>query len=175
MIDRLKKLRKELNLTQAAFAKRIGLKQSAIGDIESGKNKLKTQNFNAICREFNVNPAWLETGEGEMFLNPPTLDKLAVEYDLTTDEVALIKSFIQLPADDRKIIIQLMQNFAKNTLGVQLPQQTEDTILEKSDDELDVDEQLEIIKGELIAQKRERTSSASTGTNGIKRSRKFSS
>ena len=174
MIDRLKKLRKELNLTQAAFAEKIGLKQSAVGDIESGKNKLRAQNFNAICREFNVNPSWLKTGEGDMFLNPPTLDKLAVEYDLTTDEVALIKSFIQLPADDRKIIIQLMQNFAKNTLGVPLSQ-TEDTILEKSDDELDVDEQLEIVKEELIAQKKERTSSASTGTNGIRRSRKFSS
>ena len=175
MNNRIKQLREEyLKLSQDAFGDILGVSQRTVSTFENDAKKLTDRNFNAICEKFNVNPKWLETGEGEMFLNPPTLDKLAVEYDLTTDEVALIKSFIQLPADDRKIIIQLMQNFAKNTLGVPLSQ-TEDTILEKSDDELDVDEQLEIVKEELIAQKKERTSSAFTGTNGIRKSRKFSS
>jgi DNA-binding XRE family transcriptional regulator len=39
MHERIKMLRKYLNLTQQAFAGRIGLKQNSIALIESGKRK----------------------------------------------------------------------------------------------------------------------------------------
>lgn len=168
MIDRLKQLRKKLNLSQAAFAKALGLSQSAIGDIESGKNKLKTQNFNAICREFNVNPAWLETGEGEMFMPSSSLEKLAREYELTAEEVALIKNFIQLPAEDRAVILKLMQNFARDTLKVKLPEEDR-----KPDDQLTVAEKRRIMNEELDAEEKGQILSVSIGSNGLKKIRKF--
>lgn len=68
MKERLKKLRKTLDLTQQAFADRIGMKQNTIAQYEMGRTAPSDAIIFSICREFNVNETWLRTGEGEMFL-----------------------------------------------------------------------------------------------------------
>lgn len=67
MKDRIKKIRKELDLTQQAFADKIGMKQNTIAQYEMGRTKPSDAIVFSICREFNVNETWLRTGEGEMF------------------------------------------------------------------------------------------------------------
>lgn len=66
--DRLKKLRKTLDLTQQAFADRIGMKQNTIAQYEMGRTIPSDAIIFSICREFNVNENWLRTGEGDMFM-----------------------------------------------------------------------------------------------------------
>jgi transcriptional regulator with XRE-family HTH domain len=66
--DRIKKLRKELDLTQRALADRIGMKQNTIATYEMGRANPSDQCIRSICREFGVNENWLRTGEGEMFV-----------------------------------------------------------------------------------------------------------
>ncbi|OKZ65816.1 MAG: hypothetical protein BHV88_17570 [Clostridiales bacterium 41_12_two_minus] len=68
MGDRLKQLRKALNLTQQEFADRIGISRGNIGAYEVGKNALSDAVVSLICKEFSVNEEWLRTGEGDMFL-----------------------------------------------------------------------------------------------------------
>lgn len=68
MGERLKELRKALGLTQQAFADKLGVKRNTVGQWECGINPLTDQTVFSICREFDVNEAWLRTGEGEMFL-----------------------------------------------------------------------------------------------------------
>lgn len=68
MKDRLKKLRKTLDLTQQAFADRIGMKQNTIAQYEMGRTIPSNAIIFSICREFNVNENWLRTGEGDMFM-----------------------------------------------------------------------------------------------------------
>lgn len=65
--QRIRELRKALGLTLENFGKRIGVTKVAISLIESGKNNITDQMFKSIVREFNVDPHWLETGEGKMF------------------------------------------------------------------------------------------------------------
>lgn len=65
--ERVKLIRKDLNLTMEKFGQRLGITKVAISLIESGKNSLTEQNIKSICREFNVDYIWLTTGEGEMF------------------------------------------------------------------------------------------------------------
>jgi transcriptional regulator with XRE-family HTH domain len=66
--DRVKALRKHLNLTQDEFAKRIGIKYSALSKIENGENALTDQNMLLICTFFGVNDKWLrEGGPGPWF------------------------------------------------------------------------------------------------------------
>lgn len=67
MKDRIKKIRKELDLTQQAFADKIGMKQNTIAQYEMGRTKPSDAIVFSICREFNVNKVWLRTGKGEMF------------------------------------------------------------------------------------------------------------
>lgn len=66
--DRLKKLRKSLDLTQQAFADKIGMKQNTIAQYEMGRTIPSDAIIFSICREFNVNENWLRTGEGDMFM-----------------------------------------------------------------------------------------------------------
>lgn len=68
MKDRLKKLRKSLDLTQQAFADKIGMKQNTIAQYEMGRTIPSDAIIFSICREFNVNENWLRTGEGDMFM-----------------------------------------------------------------------------------------------------------
>lgn len=68
MNERLKKLRKTLDLTQQEFAIRIGSKRNTIAKYETNTNIPSTAVISLICREFNVNELWLRTGEGSMFL-----------------------------------------------------------------------------------------------------------
>lgn len=68
MNERLRKLRKALDLTQQKFADRIGVKQNTVAQYEIGRNIPIDSVINLICREFNVNEEWLRTGTGDMFL-----------------------------------------------------------------------------------------------------------
>lgn len=71
MKERLKKLRKALNLTQQQFADRIGIKRNSFANYETGRNTPIDAIIVSICREFNVNEDWLRYGTGgpdNMFL-----------------------------------------------------------------------------------------------------------
>ena len=74
MKDRIKKIRKALDLTQQEFADRIGVKRNTVGQWECGINPLTDQTISSICREFNVNETWLRTGNGEMFNEMDSMD-----------------------------------------------------------------------------------------------------
>ncbi|BDR82589.1 helix-turn-helix domain-containing protein [Clostridium tetani] len=80
---RLKCLRKELGLTQSEFAKKLNMSRSNIGNIEIGIINLSDRNINDICRIFNVNKEWLETGKGPMF-NTLDEDKELLDFVIRT-------------------------------------------------------------------------------------------
>lgn len=77
MNERLRKLRKTLDLTQQTFADRIGIARGNIGSYEVGKSNLSDAVISLICREFNVNEHWLRTGEGEMFIELTKEEEIA--------------------------------------------------------------------------------------------------
>lgn len=68
MNDRIRELRKVLNLSQREFAEKIGLKQNAISYMEKNGSTVTEQNIKTICSQFSVNENWLRTGSGKMFL-----------------------------------------------------------------------------------------------------------
>lgn len=77
MKDRIKKIRKELDLTQQKFADRIGVKQNTVAQYEMGRNIPIDSVISLICREFNVNEHWLRDGTGEMFIEQSRNDQMA--------------------------------------------------------------------------------------------------
>lgn len=68
MNNRIRELRKALNLSQKVFAEKIGLKQNAISYMEKKGSTVTEQNIKTICSQFNVNENWLRTGNGKMIL-----------------------------------------------------------------------------------------------------------
>lgn len=67
MKERLKQLRKKLNLTQQLFANRLGMSRATYSMYESGRSEPGTAGVSLICRTFGVSEKWLRYGEGEMF------------------------------------------------------------------------------------------------------------
>ena len=128
--ERIKSVRKSLNLTLEKVGDNIGLKKNSLSQIENGRNSLTEANARAICREFNVNEEWLKNGTGEMF------DKLSDEeevaelvsdiledgtnnplFDIILD---IIRVFNELSPESQKTIL----DFAKK-LGEQLSKKKE--------------------------------------------------
>lgn len=54
MTARLKYLRKKMKLTQAEFAKHLGITQTAYSMIENGYRPLAQKYIKVICSTFNV-------------------------------------------------------------------------------------------------------------------------
>ncbi len=75
--DRIKQVRKSLDLTQQEFADRLNVKRNTVATYERGKSNPSDAAVNLICREFNVNEAWLRTGEGEMFVQLTKAQEIA--------------------------------------------------------------------------------------------------
>ena len=65
--ERVKIIRKHLNLTQTKFAKQISISTSYLAGIETEVRAVNKRIIRLISDTFNVNEDWLKTGDGEMF------------------------------------------------------------------------------------------------------------
>lgn len=115
MNERLKQLRKELDLTQREFAERIGTKQNTIATYEMGRNNPSDPIIRSICREFCVNEDWLRNGTGgkqNMFRSDlrDELDLIADKYDLSKKEKLLIEAFMRARKEDRDVVLRIFQS-----------------------------------------------------------------
>lgn len=69
MNERIKLLRKQLGLSQAAFGKSIGISDAAVSKIEAGINNPSESTLKLICSTYHVYYLWLTTGQGPMLEN----------------------------------------------------------------------------------------------------------
>lgn len=110
MNTRITHLRKLLNLTQDAFAKKLGLSRNYIWMIEKGERIPPDRTISDICRVFGVDRVWLETGVGEPFLPRDKRDDLrAVFADVLSgrpsEKNAFIEAIAQLPDDVFPVLV----------------------------------------------------------------------
>lgn len=110
MNERLKKLRKALDLTQQEFADRLGVKRNTIAQYEIGRNEPIDAVIVSICREFNVSRKWLCDGVGEMFAPDDDLNDLVSKYGLSEDDRILIKKYIGLKSSARDVIVDFIKD-----------------------------------------------------------------
>lgn len=111
MFNRIKELRKVLNLNQQEFAKKIGVGQSTLGMIEVGKRTVNDRHVKLICSEFNVNEEWLRTGSGEMFNTTEDLIELFgyMLNDMTEIEKDFMIKYLRLPSQERQMVVKYLK------------------------------------------------------------------
>lgn len=80
MHERIKKVRKTLNLTQQEFADRLCIKRNTVATYETGKSNPSDAAVVLICREFNVNEEWLRNGTGDMFRKSRRNDEITAFF-----------------------------------------------------------------------------------------------
>lgn len=127
MNERIRELRKSLGLNQTEFGARIGVKQGSVAGYESGIRTPLDTVVTSICREFNVNRLWLETGEGPMLRPEPAADTLAgaIADIIGHDDplaVAVMTSLAQMPPNwweawREKLVESLPQEIVSDERG----------------------------------------------------------
>lgn len=110
--ERVREIRKALNLTMDKFGEKLGIKKGAVSAIETNRNSLTDQTALLICREYNVNYDYLMSGEGEMFSDLPKtiIDELCKQFDCDDLDRSLIEEYLKLSSDDRKVLKKYIRN-----------------------------------------------------------------
>lgn len=119
--DRLKKIRKTLDLTQADFGEKIGLKPTAIGQMENGARNITERTTILLKEKYGVNIQYLLNGIGEMFIEPSdfSLDEYAKSKDLKEKEVSLIREFMNLDPSVREALYGMFEKaFSSNVENI---------------------------------------------------------
>lgn len=102
MNERIKILRKKLNLTQQQFADKIKVKRNTVATYEMGRSIPSDSAIALICKTFHVNEEWIRSGNGEMFEEVPEEDEKA----------AFVSSLLDAEGDPfYKIIEEIMRTF----------------------------------------------------------------
>lgn len=121
MNERIKELRKILELNQTDFGNRIGIKQGSVAAYESGARTPIDAVIISICREFGVNEEWLRTGEGEMFCKLETNDIIVKATRLLGEKDPMFEAFVEtyssLDPSDRKVLMDFGINLVKSLKG----------------------------------------------------------
>ncbi len=123
--SRIKKLRKELELTQTEFASRIGSVQNTVTGYESGRRNPSSPVISLICREFGVSESWLRTGEGEMFIEETPDEKFMrvakaiASSDSKSDQMIrrTLLYFFEMDEAGKETLM----NFIENIAGISEP------------------------------------------------------
>ncbi len=105
MVSRIIKVRTDAGLNQAKFAEKLNLDRSTISMCESGKRGFSKRTIADICEKFNVNPVWIETGEGEPYneVIPTVMKLLKAEYNLDDLDIQIIEKYMELSPIERQV------------------------------------------------------------------------
>ena len=122
--ERVKEVRKSLNLTMEQFGNKLGVTKVAISNIEKEKRNLTEQMSRAICREFNVSEEWLKTGEGEMYQQLSEDEVIAgIVSDLLEEGkdnafygiiLEIAKTYNELSPASQKVLTEAAEKLADN-------------------------------------------------------------
>ncbi len=118
--ERVRELRKELNMNQTEFGKKIALSQNHLTGIETGKRSVTDRTIKLLCTEFNVSEDWLRTGKEPMFVEIDEDDKYSKAFSAASIEEdefakALLIEYMDLSKEDREIVKQMILRIAERT------------------------------------------------------------
>lgn len=155
MNERIRELRKKLNLTMEKFGGRLGVGKTAISKIEKGDNSLTDQMFKSICREFNVNEEWARTGKGEMFVSNTgnELDALVKKYNLSHGVYIFIEKLVNSQPETQNAIVEFVKEVGNALETDDKPTDT-DTPSKTDQNKPSIDEQVEDFRRQLEAEEK---------------------
>ena len=113
MKDRIREIRKHVNLTQTEFGERIGVKGNTVTGYETGLRAPSDAIVLSICREFGVNENWIRTGEGDMLMEltrEETISQMVSSAlsDKNEFKAKFIAALARLDLEDWKMMEQLV-------------------------------------------------------------------
>ena len=132
MIERLKKIRTALNLTQSEFAEQLRLQRNTISLLETGKRNPSERTIYDICNIFNVSKEYLLNGTEPMFTQTysDTMEQLKKEFNLDEFSFNLVHEYLKLdPAQREKV-----RDFFYRVVELESDEQEERSIQQEADE-----------------------------------------
>lgn len=129
MHNRLILLRKNLQLNQGEFAKKIGISQTYLSEIERGNRNPAPSFFISLTVVFGVSVDWLLTGAGKMFLKKDSdcVSDNTPLYFGDSDIRTVVELMLEMPEDrkkeclgfckDKKFLFDLQKEKLKKSAG----------------------------------------------------------
>jgi transcriptional regulator with XRE-family HTH domain len=103
LAGRLGFLLSNLNMKRPEFADRVGFSLSYIALLLNGTKKTPSDRFfDAVAREFSVNPEWLRSGKGEVYLVPG--------LSLVPSDAEILARYKLLPTEDQAIVDKIINS-----------------------------------------------------------------
>lgn len=117
MEKRIKEARKAKGLTLKQLGTLLGISESAVSNIERGRNKPSGSTLMLLCDNLGVNREWLETGKGDMFQPHPQddqalVDQLVRAYHGSPILRAILTTYLQLDEPRRHLVEEILEGFA---------------------------------------------------------------
>ena len=122
--ERVKEIRKSLEMTMEQFGNKLGVTKVAISNIEKEKRNLTEQMSRAICREFYVSEEWLKTGHGETYQQLSEYeDRAGIVSDLLEEGkdnafysiiLEIVKTYSELSPASQKVLMEAAEKLADN-------------------------------------------------------------
>lgn len=117
--ERLTNLINTLGIRKTQFAQDLGITQSSVSTMCSGKSNPSSQTLAAICRIYHVNEKWLRSGEGEMFLPRTKGTEMgdivgqAMTRDAEAERQKMMDMISRLTDGEIVLLAQLLETFGK--------------------------------------------------------------
>jgi transcriptional regulator with XRE-family HTH domain len=111
MNERLKLIRKDSGMTQEAFASELGATRGMIAKYETGLVVPDQTMRLLISQRFNVNPTWLETGEGKPYKEGLIPELVHALRQMPAVQTALERLLPRLTAEDLQHMNALIEKF----------------------------------------------------------------
>jgi DNA-binding XRE family transcriptional regulator len=102
---RIKQVRQEVGMTQRGFGKEIGVSNNYISEIEAEKKVPSLPVLLSIQCIFGIKKEWLLHGKGGKYIKE--------KFPFTDKEVKIIKSFREMPAENKNIFLELIEKLQK--------------------------------------------------------------
>ena len=114
MNERIREIRKSMNMNQTEFANLLGVGQSTLAMMEVSKRDISDRHIKTICAICKVNEQWIRTGEGEMFEGngDDFLSELAAKYQLNAFQKNLARIVYEMPLEHQEIILMYAEKLA---------------------------------------------------------------
>ena len=115
MNERLKLVRKNLNLTQEEFANILGIKRTSYASYETGRVIPSPPFIKLICNKYSISENWLVNGIGEMYITTQDnlLNQLKNKFNLSDLEYKILKSYLELDESQRSAV----EDFIEQIIG----------------------------------------------------------
>ena len=100
--ERLKNMRKDLDLTQTEFGLKLGARQGNVADWERGRSTPSVENLLNIVKTYKINLHWLLTGDGDMYY--PSLSEQYKQQEIKKKMLNFLKNELNLLENEAMLL-----------------------------------------------------------------------